>query len=151
MSGGAQLKGFSLFADLGDAEREDLAELLEERDLSVRETLFAEGEEADALVLVLSGRVEIESPRSRERLSIGAGGTIGALALFSVGLREGEATGAEPSEVRLLRREEFLRFAEDHPRAAFRIAAAAAAEVAQHAREALPRYGVSVDPSRAAE
>jgi len=147
----AQLKSFSLFADLGDAEREDLAELLEERELSARETLFGEGDEADALVLVLSGHVEIESPRSGERLSIGPGGAIGALALFSVGLREGDAVGVAESELRLLRREDFLRFAEDHPRAAFRIAAAVAAEVAQHARAALSQRSVSVDPSRPAE
>jgi CRP-like cAMP-binding protein len=147
----AQLKTFSLFADLGDAEREDLAELLEERELSARETLFGEGDEADALVLVLSGCVEIESPRSGERLSIGPGGAIGALALFSVGLREGGAVGMTESDLRLLRREDFLRFAEDHPRAAFRIAAAVAAEVAQHARAALSQRSVSVDPSRPAE
>lgn len=147
----AQLKAFSLFADLGDAEREDLAELLEERELSARETLFGEGDEADALVLVLSGCVEIESPRSGERLSIGPGGAIGALALFSVGLREGDAVGVAESDLRLLRREDFLRFAEDHPRAAFRIAAAVAAEVAQHARAALSQRSVSVDPSRPAE
>lgn len=147
----APLKRFALFADLGDTEREDLAELLEERDLSPRETLFAEGEESDALVLVLSGRVEIAAQCSRERLAIGPGGTIGALALFSVGLREGEAVGTEASELRMLRREDFLRFAEDHPRAAFRIAAAVAAEVAQHARAALSQRSVSVDPSRPAE
>jgi CRP-like cAMP-binding protein len=147
----AQLKTFTLFADLGDAEREDLAELLEERELSARETLFGEGDEADALVLVLSGCVEIESPRSGERLSIGPGGAIGALALFSVGLREGDAVGVAESDLRLLRREDFLRFAEDHPRAAFRIAAAVAAEVAQHARAALSQRSVSVDPSRPAE
>jgi CRP-like cAMP-binding protein len=147
----AQLKGFSVFADLVDAEREDLAELVEERDLSVSETLFDEGDEADAAILVLSGRVVIESPRSGERLSVGAGGTIGALALFSVGLREGDAAGAEPTQLLLLRREDFLRFAEDHPRAAFRIAAAVAAEVAQHARAALPQRGVSVDPSQLGE
>lgn len=147
----AQLKTFTLSADLGDAEREDLAELLEERELSARETLFGEGDEADALVLVLSGCVEIESPRSGERLSIGPGGAIGALALFSVGLREGAAVGVAESDLRLLRREDFLRFAEDHPRAAFRIAAAVAAEVAQHARAALSQRSVSVDPSRPAE
>jgi len=146
-----QLKRFSIFVDLGEAEREDLAELLEERELSARETLFGEGDEADALVLVINGRVEIASPRTGERLSIGSGGTIGALALFAVGLREGEAVGVEPSELCLLRREDFLRFAEDHPRAAFRIAAAVAAEVAQHARAALSQRSVSVDPSRPAE
>lgn len=131
------LKPFALFADLGDAEREELASLLEERDLSTGETLFEEGDDADALVLVLRGRVELTCRRSGEKVHAGPGDTIGALAIFAVGSRETTAVGAEASDVRLLRREDFLRFAEDHPRAAFRIAAAVAAEVAQHARAAL--------------
>jgi CRP-like cAMP-binding protein len=131
------LKGFALFGDLGDAEREELAALLEERDLSSGETLFEEGDEADALVLVLRGGVELASRRSDAKVVVGPGDTIGALALFAVGSRETTAVGAEPSDLRLLRREDFLRFAEDHPRPAFRIAAAVAGEVAQHARAAL--------------
>jgi CRP-like cAMP-binding protein len=130
------LKPFALFSDLGDGEREELAELLEERDLSAGETLFVEGEESDALVLVLRGSVELASRRSVEKIAVGAGGTIGVLALVAVGARETTAIGVDASELRLLRREEFLRFAEDHPRAAFRIAAAVAAEVAQHVRAA---------------
>jgi len=140
----AELKSFALFSDLGDAEREELAGLLEERDLSVGETLFVEGEESDALVLVLRGSVEIASRRSIEKIAVGAGGTIGVLALFAVGARETSAVGVDASDLLLLRREEFLRFAEDHPRAAFRIAAAVAAEVAQHARAALSGGDASV-------
>ena len=140
----AELKSFALFSDLGDAEREELAGLLEERDLSVGETLFVEGEESDALVLVLRGSVEIASRRSIEKIAVGAGGTIGVLALFAVGARETSAVGVDASDLLLLRREEFLRFAEDHPRTAFRIAAAVAAEVAQHARAALSGGDASV-------
>jgi len=145
--GAGDLKRFALFADLGDGERDELAALLEERDVSAGETLFDEGDEADALLLVVSGRIELRSRRRREPLSIGAGETIGGLALFAVGSREVAAVGAEASELRLLRREDFLRFAEDQPRAAFRIAAALASDVAQHARAAL----ASVDPSGAGE
>jgi len=132
-----ELKAFALFSDLGDDEREELAGLLEERDLSIGETLFEQGDEADALVLVVRGRVELASRRSAEKMAVGAGATIGVLALFAVGTRETSLVGADASDLLLLRREEFLRFAEDHPRAAFRIAAAVAAEVAQHARAAL--------------
>ncbi len=132
-----ELKAFGLFSDLGDAEREELAALLEERDLSVGETLFEQGDDADALVLVVRGRVELTNRRSAEKVAIEAGATIGVLALFAVGARETSLIGAEATDLLLLRREEFLRFAEDHPRAAFRIAAAVAAEVAQHARAAL--------------
>ena len=145
---GAALKPFALFAELGDAERDELADLLEERDLSNGETLFEEGDDSDALVLVLSGRIEVASRRKRETISIGAGGTVGALSLFTLGARATTVVGAEESELRLLRREEFLRFAEDHPRPAFRVAAAVAAEVAQHARAAVSD---SVDPTEHGE
>ena len=137
MSAEGDLKSFALFGDLGDVEREELAALLEERDLSTGETLFEEGDDADALVLVVRGCVELASRRSGEKVNAGPGDTIGALALFAVGTRETTAVGAEASDLRLLRREDFLRFAEDHPRPAFRIAAAVAGEVAQHARAAL--------------
>jgi CRP-like cAMP-binding protein len=139
-----ELKPFALFGDLGDGEREELAALLEPRDLSVGETLFVEGEESDALLLVLRGSVELASRRSVEKIAVGAGGTIGLLALFAVGARATSAVGVDASDLLLLRREEFLRFAEDHPRAAFRIAAAAAAEVAQHARAVLTGGDASV-------
>ena len=149
---GALLKSFGIFADLGDAEREDLFDLLEERDVSAGETLFEEGDEADALVLLMRGRLVVASRRRSESVSLGAGTAIGGLALFSVGVREVSAKGAESSEVRLLRREDFLRFAEDHPRPAFRIAAAVASEVALHARAALAHGALgSVDPADGGE
>jgi CRP-like cAMP-binding protein len=137
MSAAADLKRFALFADLGEGEREELAALLEERDLSAGETLFEEGDDADALLLVLDGRIELRSRRRPDTLSIGAGEVVGGLALFAVGSRAVSAVGAESSALRVLRREDFLRFAEDQPRAAFRIAAALVADVAQHARGAL--------------
>jgi CRP-like cAMP-binding protein len=134
VSDAAELKRFTLFADLGEGEREELAALLEGRDLSAGETLFEEGDDADALLLVLDGRLELRSRRRPEPLSVGAGEVLGGLALFAVGCREVSAVGAEPTALRLLRREDFLRFAEDQPRAAFRIAAALVSDVAQHAR-----------------
>jgi len=147
VSDASELKRFALFADLVDAERDELASLLEEREASAGETLFDEGDEADALLLVLEGRLELKSRCRTETLSVGAGETIGGLSLFAVGTRGVAAVGAEESALRVLRREDFLRFAEDHPRAAFRIAAALASDVAQHARATLP----SVDPSEAGE
>jgi len=158
------LKRFALFADLGDAERDELAALLEERDVSAGETLFEAGDDADALLLVLDGAVELTAGGSGATLRLGGGDAIGGLSLFAVGTRETRAVGREATALRLLRREDFLRYAEDHPRAAFRIAAALASDVAQHARAALPdvrrataspgsvaRTRSSVDPSGAGE
>jgi CRP-like cAMP-binding protein len=143
MSAADDLKRFALFNDLDEDERDDLAALLEERDLSPGETLFDAGDEADALLLVARGRVDLSQRGRGEKLAVGAGDWFGGLALFAVGSRGVDAAGAERSELWLLRREDFLRFAEDHPRAAFRIAAALMTDVAQHARAALG----SVDPA----
>lgn len=143
MTDAADLKRFGLFADLGDAERDELADLLEERDVSAGETLFDAGDDADALLLVVRGRIELARRGRKETLVVGAGESIGGLALFAVGPRGVNAVGLDASELWLLRREDFLRFAEDQPRAAFRIAAALASDVAQHVRGALG----SVDPA----
>src|SRR5690606_6765728 len=109
----------------------------EERDLSPDETLFVEGEEADALVLVTSGTVHLSSSRAPERATVGPGTVLGACALFAVGSREVSAVAAERARVLLLRREEYLRAAEDAPRVACRIAMAIAGELAGQARAAV--------------
>jgi CRP-like cAMP-binding protein len=147
------LKGFAPFADLSEGERAEIAELLERRSLSPGETLFFEGDDADAMVLVTEGSVQVESRRTRESASVGAGTVLGGLALFAVGTRETSAAGSEErAEVLLLRREDFLRLAEDSPRTACRVAMALSAELAATLRGALGSLpGVSVDPIQPAE
>jgi CRP-like cAMP-binding protein len=149
---GAALKAFGPFADLSDGEREEVAERLEERELSPDETLFAEGDEADALVLVVDGSLRLSSARSRETASLSGGSLLGGFSLFAVGTRQTTAVGSERSRVLLLRREEFLRLAEDSPRTACRIATAVAAELAVQTRQGLAVIApASVDPSARAE
>jgi CRP/FNR family transcriptional regulator/CRP/FNR family cyclic AMP-dependent transcriptional regulator len=146
------LKAFPPFSDLSEGERAEIAELLERRSLSPGETLFFEGDDADAMVLVTEGAVQVESRRTRESAQLGPGAVLGGLALFAVGTRETSAAGAERAEVLLLRREDFLRLAEDSPRTACRIAMALSAELAAALRGALGSLsGVSVDPIQPAE
>jgi CRP-like cAMP-binding protein len=146
------LKAFGPFADLSDGEREEVAERLEERELSPDETLFAEGDEADALVLVVDGCLRLSSGRSRETATLPGGSLLGGFSLFAVGTRETTAVGSERSRVLLLRREEFLRLAEDSPRTACRVATALAAELALQTRQGLAAIApASVDPSARAE
>jgi len=149
---GESLKGFAPFADLSEAERDEVADLLEERSLSPGETLFVEGDDAEAMVLVAGGTVQIESRRVPGPASLGAGAVFGGMALFAVGARETSASGAERAEVLLLRREDFLRLAEDSPRTAYRIAMALSAEMAGLVRNALGALPIgSVDPANAGE
>lgn len=148
----AELKGFAALADLSDAEREELADLLQAREVAPGETLFAEGDDADALVLVSGGALELSSRRTRARWTAGGGSVIGGLSLFAVGVREVSAVGSGRAEVRLLPRAEFLRLAEDSPRTACRIAIAVASELAAQARLALDALAdASVDRARSGE
>ena len=146
------LKGFVPFADLSDGERAEVADLLEARRLAPGETLFSEGDDADALVLVAGGTLEVGCRRTRESAKLGPGAVLGGLALFAIGAREASATGAERTEVLLLRREDFLRLAEDSPRTACRVAMALSADLAaalRNALEVLP--AASVDPTQPGE
>lgn len=148
----AALKRFAPFADLSDGERAEVADLLEERSLSPGETLFAEGDEAESLVLVVDGSLAVSSPRVDESAQVGAGTVLGGLALFAVGARESSVSGVESSRLLLLRRENFLRLAEDSPRTACRVAMAISAELAAHVRGALGQLpAASVDPTDGGE
>ena len=148
----AALKRFAPFADLSDHERAEVADLLEERSLSPGETLFVEGDEAESLVLVVDGALAVSSPRVDEPVQLGAGTVLGGLALFAVGARESSVAGVESSQLLLLRRENFLRLAEDSPRTACRVAMAISAELAAQVRGALGQLpSASVDPAEGGE
>jgi CRP-like cAMP-binding protein len=127
------LKAFAAFADLSEGERAEVADLLEERELAPGETLFVEGDEADALVLVREGSLRVSSRRTHDAATLGSGSVVGGLALFTVGARAVTAEGAERADVLLLRREDFLRFSEDSPRAALRVATALFGDLAAQA------------------
>jgi CRP-like cAMP-binding protein len=129
------LKRFVVFADLSDEECREVASLLEQRTLGPGETLFEEGEEADGLLLVAGGSLELRSRRCPDRARLGVGGVLGGLSLFCVGAREATAAAAERARVFVLRRASYRRLAEDNPRAACRIAEAVAAEAAALARQ----------------
>ena len=152
MKPAAALKSFAIFADLSDGERDEIAELVEERHLSPGETLFHEGDEAEALVLVVDGTLEISSRRADEKASFGGGSVIGGFALLSVGTRQSSAVCSDRASVLLLRREDFLRLAEDSPRTACRVAMAIADDAAAMVRQAIGRLvDASVDRSGAAD
>lgn len=149
---GDELKAFGPFADLSETERGEIVELLELRRLSPGETLFVEGDDADSLVLVHEGTLQLESRRSRDSATFGPGAVLGGMALFAIGARETSAAGMDRAEVLLLRRENFLRLAEDSPRTACRIAMALSADLAAMVRGVLSAAPLpSVDPNRAGE
>lgn len=135
----SELKRFALLADLADSERDDLAALLQERELAEGETLFEEGQEADTLVLVVRGTLRLSSSRTHEKGTLGAGETLGALALFRVGTREATAVAGDAANVLLLSRSDYRRLVADHSRTACRLAESVLARVAADCWAVLPR------------
>ncbi|NNL86444.1 MAG: cyclic nucleotide-binding domain-containing protein [Myxococcales bacterium] len=133
------MKRFSVLSELTEAERELLVELLEERELQAGEALFLEGEESDGLVLVESGALRLTSERAGTLGLVSAGGSIGGMALVSVGQRELSAVAEEASHVRLLSRSAFRRLVEDAPRVGCRILETCVVEFAGVVRECLDR------------
>lgn len=130
----AELKRFAVLQELSEEERESIEEILEERSLAANETLFAEGDEAESLVLVESGELILAA--GRESGFAKAGTSLGELSLFSFGTRKVRAVSRGTTTVWLLRREDFRRFVEDHPHTAFRVAEAILKTIAERAREA---------------
>lgn len=133
----AEIKRFALFGDLAESEREELAEVLEPRELRDGETLFQQGNEADALLLLVDGRLDLSSHQADEQVQVGAGTALGALSLLAVGTREVTAIAAGSARVLLLRREDYRRLVEDSPRTACRLVEAIAAQAASDIRQAL--------------
>lgn len=129
------LKPFEVFSELSDGECETLLGFLENRDLSHGETLFAEGDEAESLVLIVRGELGLTDPTG-ERGVLYSGESFGEFALFSFGQRALTATSRGKSEVWLLRREDFRRLIDDYPRTAFRIAERVLEETADRVRAA---------------
>jgi CRP-like cAMP-binding protein len=144
VSSGPDLKAFALLAELTEDERETVTELLERRiELDPGEQLFCEGQEAEGLVLIESGTLDLTSARAGALGQVGAGDCLGAVALVAVGPREVTAVASEAACVWMLSRESFRRLCEDSPRAACRILEAALADFAGAAREGLDRFAAA--------
>lgn len=132
------LKRFALFSDFSDEDREAVAELLEARELPNGKSAFREGAEAEGLVLLCKGRLKLKSKRTGTLVGIlEAPAHLGAVSLFVFGKREVTALADGPASIRCLPRSGLPRLVDDSPRAAFRLAAAVAAELAGLSRESL--------------
>ena len=134
-----ELKRFALFEELSEEEREVLSDGIERIELEPGDVLFREREEASGLVLLVEGRLRLESQRAGELGSLGPGSALGAVSLVAVGPREASAIAESACSIYLLRRSTFRRLADDAPRAACRLAEAIARESA-----ALLRSGIEV-------
>jgi CRP/FNR family cyclic AMP-dependent transcriptional regulator len=117
-----QLAAFPLFAVLSPEARHGLAERLTRRAVRRGDSLFTEGEQGEAVYLVLDGKIKITRAASdgRENLIVvmGPGDVLGELSLFDPGPRTATATAVVDTEVASLGHEDLTYWLAHRPDAA---------------------------------
>lgn len=121
------LKMNALFADLGADELQRISGLCHTRQVAAGEMLFQKGDDGDALYGVRRGQIRIETGAadgSRLTLNfLGPGDLFGEVAVLDGESRTADAAAAEPTELFVLRREDFLGHLEREPRVAIKLIA----------------------------
>jgi CRP/FNR family cyclic AMP-dependent transcriptional regulator len=121
----AMLKMNPMFADLGADELQRISGLCHTQQLAVGEILFQKGDSGDALFGVRRGQIRIETGASDgSRLTLnfmGPGDLFGEVAVLDGQSRTADATAGEPTELFVLRREDFLNHLEREPRVAVKL------------------------------
>ena len=116
------LKMNPMFADLGADELQRISGLCHTQQLGVGEVLFQKGDSGDALYGIRRGQVRIETGTAAGgQLTLnflGSGDLFGEIAALDGQPRTAGATAEEPTELFVLRREDFLGFLEREPRIA---------------------------------
>ena len=135
----AVLDAFVLFDELDEAERRSLLDEMEILEAKAGEVVFAEGETADGLLLLLRGRLSLATVDGAEQGEFGPGTTFGAHALVAPCAREITAEAAGDVRLLVLSRSGFERVGERHPHAALRLALAMLRENGALVREAAHR------------
>ena len=119
------LKMNPMFADLGADELQRISSLCHTQNLGVGEMLFQKGDPGDALFGVRRGQIRIETGASDgSRLTLnfmGPGDLFGEVAVLDGQSRTADATAGEPTELFVLRREDFLGHLEREPKVAIKI------------------------------
>jgi NTE family protein len=105
------LRAVPLFAELGEKALSGLAARARTVRLEAGETLFRRGDAADALYLVVSGRLEVllDADSTDVLRVIGRGGVVGELALLADTPRSASIRARRDSELLQLRRVDFDR------------------------------------------
>src|SRR5438477_10877903 len=105
---GHGLDGVEIFHDLGDAERARLAAEVETLNLKRGDVLVRQGEMADALYVVVTGRFAVTIAGRRDAVAeLGPGQPIGEIAFIAGGVRTATVTALRDSLVLRLGRAEF--------------------------------------------
>jgi CRP/FNR family transcriptional regulator, cyclic AMP receptor protein len=123
-----------ILASLSAAERQELLRAGRRRRFAKGEILFHHGDPADALHLLVTGRVTVRvlTPQGDQAILaiLGPGKVVGELALIDERARRtATVTALQPCETIVLRRSQFQKLREQHPQVDTFLLAALAAQV----------------------
>src|SRR5438128_936116 len=111
----AALRGVALFSDVSDADLAELVSMARVRHYPKRQIVFSRGDPSDALIVVLSGRVQIivRSVDGGELILavLGAGDLLGEPSLVDGGERSADAQAQDETSLLILPREAVLALA----------------------------------------
>ena len=106
------------FEGVSEVMLQDLASLLLPLDLPAGGVLFAEGDEGDAMYVVVDGDLEV-SRRGRSVASVGEGALLGDMALLTEAPRAATAKARHDSKLLRMSRDGFIELLESEHPAAF--------------------------------
>lgn len=127
-----------LFSALDAKEHRVVAGLLHERRYEQGEVIFDEGEESQALYVVISGKVAILRQGGTETgklAEIGPGRAFGELAILNGDRRSAQARAAQDCVLQTLSRRDFYGLVESHKAIALKITLQIARQLARQLRE----------------
>lgn len=126
----------SLFAGLRASELNIVEGFMHDRRYLPDEVVFDEGEEGQALYIIVAGKVLICHPGQADRpiAELGAGDFFGELALLDDSSRSAQARAAGGAELAVLFRGDFERLMESHAHIASQIAVQLARHLGQRLR-----------------
>lgn len=114
-----------LFSHLGGDALKQIASLCHTQQLGEGEVLFQKGDSGDALYGIRRGQIRIETGASDgSRLTLnfqGSGDVFGEIAVLDGQTRTADAIGAEPTELFVLRRADFMNHLEREPKVAIKL------------------------------
>ena len=111
---GERLRRTDLFRDLSTAEAAVLGTMMERRSVEAGDTILREGDAADALFIIESGRAEVRSMlpdgTSTVLVTRGPGDFVGEIAIITGGTRTADVVATEPMVVLRLERDRYLTY-----------------------------------------
>lgn len=113
----SQIASVPIFERLAPSDRSLIADIAEVRSYAPGGQVFTEGEPADVILTILSGRVRVTAAAASPDLPdlLVAGDPLGDVAAFEGGPYPASGTAAEPTECLVIRRAELFQLLDQHP------------------------------------